>query len=260
MWICPTHCPDARRRPLNFLVPGLFDAGVSTDSSGRAGRCVRRAAPERECDEARVYTRRLLDRFRALPGVCWRARASVSFWTRADRKMLWSPAASSDQQRARVLTGVKARRCAPPPLRGLTALTPAPRTLVQTGSCRRCQLVHPLHVVVDALFRMTLFPATVDIEAVGAISNLHLNPLSTSSSEFNVDGFEPPTDHGAFIAYRAAVEPEFFEVVGIEILRGRNFNDADRPDTQPVVIIGEAMVAVGNRVTPVPPRRSVRAR
>ena len=30
-------------------------------------------------------------------------------------------------------------------------------------------------------------------------------------------------------------------MVGIEILRGRNFNDADRPDTQPVVIIGEAM-------------------
>ena len=117
---------------------------------GPIDRDPRRAIPsgqERECDEARVYTRRLLDRFRALPGV----------------------------------------------------------------------------------------------EAVGAISNLHLNPLSTSSSEFNVDGFEPPTDHGAFIAYRAAVEPEFFEVVGIEILRGRNFNDADRPDTQPVVIIGEAM-------------------
>ena len=52
---------------------------------------------------------------------------------------------------------------------------------------------------------------------------------------------EPPTDHSAFIAYRATVEPEFFEVVGIEILRGRNFNDADRLDTQPVVIISEAM-------------------
>ena len=50
-----------------------------------------------------------------------------------------------------------------PRFAGLTALTPAPRTLVQTGSCRRCPLVHPLHVVVDALFRMTLFPATVDI-------------------------------------------------------------------------------------------------
>ena len=32
---------------------------------------------------------------------------------------------------------------------GLTALTPAQRTLVQTGSCRRCSLIHPLHVVVD---------------------------------------------------------------------------------------------------------------
>ena len=30
-------------------------------------------------------------------------------------------------------------------------------------------------------------------------------------------------------------------MVGIEILRGRNFKDADRPDTQPVVIISEAM-------------------
>ena len=79
------------------------------------------------------------------------------------------------------------------------------------------------------------------VEAVGAISNLHLNPLSQSSSDFNVDGFEPPTDHGAFIADRVEVEPGFFEAAGIEIVRGRNFSDADRPDTQPVVIISEAM-------------------
>ena len=85
------------------------------------------------------------------------------------------------------------------------------------------------------------FRALPGVEAVGAISNLHLYPLSTSSAEFDVDGFEPPTDHGAFIAYQAAVEPEFFEVVGIEILRGRNFKDADRQDTQPVVIISEAV-------------------
>ena len=79
------------------------------------------------------------------------------------------------------------------------------------------------------------------VEAVGAISNLHLHPLNTSSSDFNVDGFEPPTDHGAFIADRAEVDPGFFEAAGVEILRGRNFNDADRPDTQAVVIISEAM-------------------
>ena len=79
------------------------------------------------------------------------------------------------------------------------------------------------------------------VGAVGAISNLHLNPLSTSSSDFNVAGFEPPGDHGAFIADRAVVDPEFFEAAGIEIVRGRNFSDADRSDTQPVVIISEAM-------------------
>ena len=47
---------------------------------------------------------------------------------------------------------------------GLTALTSAPRTLVQTGSCRRCPLIHPLHVVVAVLSRMTPFPATVDTQ------------------------------------------------------------------------------------------------
>ena len=78
------------------------------------------------------------------------------------------------------------------------------------------------------------------VDAVGAISRLHLNPLSTSTSDFNVAGFEPPGDHGAFIADRAEVDPGFFEAAGIEI-RGRNFSDADRPDTQPVVIISEAM-------------------
>ena len=79
------------------------------------------------------------------------------------------------------------------------------------------------------------------VEAVGSISNLHLNPLGTSTADFNVAGFEPPTDRGAFIADRAVVDPGFFEAAGIEILRGRNFNDGDRSDTQPVVIISEAM-------------------
>ena len=40
---------------------------------------------------------------------------------------------------------------------GLPALTPAPRTLGQTDSCRRCPPIHPLHVVVDVLSRMTLY-------------------------------------------------------------------------------------------------------
>ena len=61
------------------------------------------------------------------------------------------------------------------------------------------------------------FRALPGVEAVGAISNLHLNPLSTQSSDFNVDGFEPPADYGAFVADRAEVDPGFFEAAGIEI-------------------------------------------
>ncbi len=56
------------------------------------------------------------------PDGCWRARGSEGDATPADHKMLWSLAASSSQQPARVLTGVKARRCAPPPLRGADGL------------------------------------------------------------------------------------------------------------------------------------------
>ena len=79
------------------------------------------------------------------------------------------------------------------------------------------------------------------VEAIGLIDNLHLNTMSTQSSDFNVDGHEPPTDHRAFIADRAEVDAGFFDAAGIQILRGRNFNDADLPDNQPVAIISEAM-------------------
>ena len=51
-------------------------------------------------------------------GPCSRAPGTDESWARVDRKMLWSPAASSDRQRRRVLARVKARRYAPPPLRG----------------------------------------------------------------------------------------------------------------------------------------------
>ena len=79
--------------------------------------------------------------------------------------MLWSPAASSSQQRARVLTDVKARRFAPPPLRGADGLDVGsaharPDWLLPTMPTHT-----PLHVVVAVLSRMTPFPATVDTRA-----------------------------------------------------------------------------------------------
>ena len=66
---------------------------------------------------------------------CWRARGSAEYWSSADRKMLRC-------RRHRQTNSV--RVCSPasrrfaslrPRFAGLPALTPAPRTLVQTGSC-----------------------------------------------------------------------------------------------------------------------------
>ena len=51
--------------------------------------------------------------------------------------------------------------------------------------------------------------------------------------DFNVDGFKPPTEHGAFMADRAAGDPGSLDPAGIEILQSRNFSDADGPGTEP---------------------------
>ena len=85
---------------------GREPVAPADEGSPRGRRLVRLSPPARDRTENR----------------CCRARGTDRNWTRVDRKMLWSPAASSSQQRARVLTDVKARRFAPPPLRGADGL------------------------------------------------------------------------------------------------------------------------------------------
>ena len=78
------------------------------------------------------------------------------------------------------------------------------------------------------------------VRSVGMIDRLHLNTMSNQSIGVNVDGVEPPADLNYFSANRAGVDPDFFDAAGIQIPRGRNFNTADLPDTQPVAIISAA--------------------
>jgi putative ABC transport system permease protein len=80
-----------------------------------------------------------------------------------------------------------------------------------------------------------------DVTAVGVIDNLPLNTLSTQSTDFNVDGHQPPADYGAFIADRAEIDAGYFEAAGMRMLRGRNFTEADGPDGPRVAIVSEAM-------------------
>ena len=122
---------DAWRLLLRFAATHLAKAPSQLEISDLDAPLIGRFLAHLEHDRANTVRTRnarlsavhALFRYAALEHPeCWRARGPAKFWTRVDRKMLWSPPASSAQQRARVLTGVKARRYAPPPLRGSDGL------------------------------------------------------------------------------------------------------------------------------------------
>ena len=79
------------------------------------------------------------------------------------------------------------------------------------------------------------------VEALGLTDLLPLNTLSAQSIDFTVDGHEPPADQRAFSADRADVDSGYFEAIGIPILRGRRFTEADRQGSQAVAIVSDAM-------------------
>lgn len=80
------------------------------------------------------------------------------------------------------------------------------------------------------------------VTAVGVTSNLHLNTLNTQNMDVNVDGIEPPPGRESHLVDRATVSSGFFEAAGVGILRGRNFEANDLPDSPPVAIVNEALV------------------
>jgi len=79
------------------------------------------------------------------------------------------------------------------------------------------------------------------VQAVGLTNNLHLNTLSTNSIRINVAGVEPPPDRDGHDVDRKEVDPGFFGAVGIEIVRGRNFDSSDREDAPGVALVSQAL-------------------
>jgi putative ABC transport system permease protein len=76
--------------------------------------------------------------------------------------------------------------------------------------------------------------------AVGLAWPLPLE-LSSSFTDFTIDGRVPPPGREAFRAERAFVDGGFFDAAGIAIVAGRTFDDRDRRESQPVAIISKAM-------------------
>jgi putative ABC transport system permease protein len=79
------------------------------------------------------------------------------------------------------------------------------------------------------------------VQSVGITHNMLLRKTGRETMVIRVDGVEPPPERQGHMLDKAYVDPGFFEAVGIPILRGRNFDQADRPDTQRVAIVSAAM-------------------
>ena len=84
------------------------------------------------------------------------------------------------------------------------------------------------------------FRSLPGVAAVGLVWPLPLE-LSSSHTDFTIDGRVPPVGGETFRADRAFVGGEFFDAAGMAIVAGRTFNDGDRRDSQPVAIISKAM-------------------
>jgi putative ABC transport system permease protein len=87
------------------------------------------------------------------------------------------------------------------------------------------------------------------VENVAALPNVRGAALATSvplqdvhfGYEFSIEGRSQPNRAGLPSAGYDCVIPEYFRVMGIRLVAGRSFTDADRPDTLPVVIINDTM-------------------
>jgi putative ABC transport system permease protein len=80
------------------------------------------------------------------------------------------------------------------------------------------------------------------VTAVGSIDRMQLDPLNHQGFSFNIDGMEPPPGRTAQSATRASVSPGFFQAVGIDLLRGRNFSEIDEADGVAVAIVNQTFV------------------
>ena len=81
------------------------------------------------------------------------------------------------------------------------------------------------------------------VTAVGMTGDLHLSTLNNFMMGVNVDGVDPPPGENFHLVDWAQADPGFFDVVGVEIVRGRAFQQSDGPDGAPVAIVNETLAA-----------------
>jgi putative ABC transport system permease protein len=89
--------------------------------------------------------------------------------------------------------------------------------------------------------RLAALPGVQSV-AVAAHRPMDPNPPFGASTSFSIDG-EPKPEHGYEpTSQLLPVSPGFFRTFGVQLVRGRHFDDADnRPDAAPVILVNDAL-------------------
>lgn len=91
----------------------------------------------------------------------------------------------------------------------------------------------------ELLKRVSSLPG---VEAAGLISELPLSGSYSSGTTRVRDSLSVPEDQRAAEIDRRQVSPEYFQTMGMRLLRGRLFNQTDRADAPLVAIVDDAFV------------------
>jgi putative ABC transport system permease protein len=86
------------------------------------------------------------------------------------------------------------------------------------------------------------FATIPGVQAVAAVSSLPFHPHAINATGgLLIEGEPESADAGARRVYTTVAAPGYFEVMGIAVLEGRTFSDADRAHTTPVAIVNEEL-------------------
>jgi predicted permease len=81
------------------------------------------------------------------------------------------------------------------------------------------------------------------VQSVSHANSLPLGYLGNAGDSVTIDGAPPPANPAAFGVGYNVVSPEYFNVMGIELLRGRALTEQDDEHSRDVAVISESMAS-----------------
>jgi predicted permease len=94
------------------------------------------------------------------------------------------------------------------------------------------------------------------VTAVAVTNAVPLRVTQPGAAPFQIEGRTDDVPERRPTADTRIVSPDFFKTIGIPLVAGRTFTEADAEDTQPVVVINKAMVRYWDTIDPIGTRIS----